>query len=86
MALTRLVIAGTSSGVGKTTVTLAILAALRQRGRRVPPFEVGQDFIDAGHHAAATGRTSRNLEGWMRGADLNRAIFATAAADADISI
>lgn len=82
----RLVIAGTASGVGETTVTLAIPAALRQRGRRVPPFEVGQDFIDAGHHTAATGRTSRNLDGWMLGADLNRAIFSTAAADADISI
>ncbi len=82
----RLVIAGTSSGVGKTTVTLAILAALRQRGRRVQPFKAGPDFIDPGHHTAATGRTSRNLDGWMLGADLNRQIFARAAADADISI
>jgi cobyrinic acid a,c-diamide synthase len=82
----RLVIAGTSSGVGKTTVTLAILAALRQRGRRVQPFKAGPDFIDPGHHTAATGRASRNLDGWMLGADLNREIFARAAADADISI
>lgn len=82
----RLVIAGTSSGVGKTTVTLAILAALRQRGRRVQPFKAGPDFIDPGHHTAATGRASRNLDGWMLGADLNRALFAKAAADADISI
>lgn len=82
----RLVIAGTHSGVGKTTVTLAILAALRQRGRLVQPFKVGPDFIDPGHHTAATGRSSRNLDGWMLGADLNREIFARAAADADISI
>ncbi len=82
----RLVIAGTSSGVGKTTVTLAILAALRQRGRRVQPFKAGPDFIDPGHHRAATGRASRNLDGWMLGADLNRNIFARAATDADISI
>ncbi len=82
----RLVIAGTSSGVGKTTVTLAILAALRQRGRRVQAFKAGPDFIDPGHHTAATGRASRNLDGWMLGADLNRALFAKAAADADISI
>ena len=82
----RLVIAGTSSGVGKTTVTLAILAALRQRGRRVQPFKAGPDFIDPGHHTAATGRASRNLDGWMLGVDLNRALFAKAAADAEISI
>lgn len=86
MTCPRLVIAGTSSNVGKTTVTLAILAALRKRGRRVQPFKVGPDFIDPGHHTAAAGRLSRNLDGWMLGADLNRKIFARASADADLSI
>ena len=86
MAHPRLVIAGTSSGVGKTTVTLAILAALRQRGRRAQAFKAGPDFIDPSHHAAATGWPSRNLDGWMLGADRNREIFLRAAADADISI
>ncbi|MDH4082345.1 MAG: cobyrinate a,c-diamide synthase [Nitrospira sp.] len=82
----RLVIAGTSSGFGKTTATLVILAALRERGRRVQPFKAGPDFIDPGHHRAVTGRPSRNLDGWMLGADCNRAIFAQAATDADLSI
>jgi cobyrinic acid a,c-diamide synthase len=82
----RLVIAGTSSGVGKTTATLAILAALRERDRRVQPFKVGPDFIDPSHHRAATGRPSRNLDGWMLGSERNHSIFARAAADADISI
>lgn len=82
----RLVIAGTHSGVGKTTVTLAILAALRERGHQVQPFKAGPDFIDPSHHRAITGRQSRNLDGWMLGADCNRAIFAHAAADADLSI
>lgn len=82
----RLVVAGTHSGVGKTTATLAILAALRERGRLVQPFKVGPDFIDPSHHRAVTGRSSRNLDGWMLGADRNREIFVAAAADADISI
>jgi cobyrinic acid a,c-diamide synthase len=82
----RVVIAGTSSGVGKTTAMLAILAALRERGRQVQPFKAGPDFIDPTHHRAATGRPSRNLDGWMLGKDLNRSIFARAAADADLSI
>jgi cobyrinic acid a,c-diamide synthase len=82
----RLVIAGTHSGVGKTTVTLAILGALKARGRRVQPFKAGPDFIDPGHHSAVTGRSSRNLDGWMLGASLNLDIFVRAAADADLSI
>jgi cobyrinic acid a,c-diamide synthase len=86
MILPRLVIAGTSSGVGKTTITLAILAALKARGRQVQPFKAGPDFIDPSHHAAATGRPSRNLDGWMLGEAVNRDIFTRAAADADISI
>jgi cobyrinic acid a,c-diamide synthase len=82
----RLVIAGTQSGVGKTTVTVAVLAALKARGRRVQAFKVGPDFIDPGHHAAATGRPSRNLDGWMLDESVNQAIFQHAAAEADISI
>ena len=86
MIVPRFVIAGTSSGVGKTTITLAIMAALTARGRLVQGFKVGPDFIDPGHHAAVTGRPSRNLDGWMLGEIVNRDIFTRAAADADISI
>lgn len=86
MIVPRLIIAGTHSGVGKTTVTLAILAALKDRGRQVQPFKVGPDFIDPGHHSAATGRLSRNLDGWMLGEAVNREIFTRASADADLSI
>src|SRR6185503_17973122 len=82
----RLVIAGTHSGVGKTTVTLALLSALTRRGRRVQAFKVGPDFIDPGHHTMVTGRPSRSLDGWMLGEQLNRSIFTRAAADADLSI
>lgn len=86
MNFPRIVIAGTQSGVGKTTVTLALLAALTTRGRRVQSFKAGPDFIDPGHHSAVTGRLARNLDGWMLGERVNRDIFTHAAADADLSI
>lgn len=86
MPYPRLVIAGTHSGAGKTTFTLALLAVLQRRGRRVQAFKVGPDFIDPGHHTLITGRPSRNVDGWMLGRDLNRQIFCRAAANADLSI
>ncbi|MEW6545002.1 MAG: cobyrinate a,c-diamide synthase [Nitrospirota bacterium] len=82
----RLVVAGTQSGIGKTTVTLALLAAFTARGRCVQPFKAGPDYIDPGHHTVATGRPSRNLDGWMLGPAANREIFLRASADADLSI
>ena len=82
----RIFIAGTHSGVGKTTVTLALLAAFRARGREVQPFKVGPDYIDPGHHRLASGRVSRNLDGWMFTPELNQENFLRASKDAELSI
>ncbi|MBW1754084.1 MAG: AAA family ATPase, partial [Deltaproteobacteria bacterium] len=60
-----LVIAGTKSGSGKTTITLGLLAAFLKRGLRVASFKVGPDFIDPGHHTSVTGIAGSNLDGWM---------------------
>ena len=86
MHVPRLIIAGTHSGVGKTTATLAILAALKARGRQVQAFKAGPDFIDPGHHSMVTGRPSRNLDGWILGEEVNRSIFTRAAGGADLCI
>jgi cobyrinic acid a,c-diamide synthase len=74
-----LVVAGTASGAGKTTVALAIIAALRSRGLTVQPFKCGPDFIDGGHLAAAASRPVRNLDTWMLDAEANRQIFSRSA-------
>jgi cobyrinic acid a,c-diamide synthase len=81
-----LIIAAPSSGCGKTTVTLALLAALRRRGLPVAPFKVGPDFIDPGHHAAVSGRPSRNLDGWMCGEGGVRETFGRGCAGAEVAV
>lgn len=81
-----IVIAGTHSGCGKTTVSLGLMAALRRRGRRVAAFKVGPDFIDPGHHARITGRPGRNLDGWMLPREYNLDAFRKASGDADVAV
>lgn len=81
-----IVIAGTHSGCGKTTVTLGIIAALRKRGLTVQSFKAGPDFIDSGLHRIITNRPSRNLDLWICGEDYVRECFNKHSADVDISV
>ncbi|GGA51472.1 cobyrinic acid a,c-diamide synthase [Kroppenstedtia guangzhouensis] len=82
----RIVIAGTGSGVGKTTVTLGLLSALTRRGIRVQAFKAGPDYLDPGFHRLATGRPSRNLDTWMLGTDGMREVFLKGAQGADLCL
>jgi cobyrinic acid a,c-diamide synthase len=78
-----MLVAGTASGVGKTTVTLTIMACLRRRGYVVQPFKGGPDFLDTTHHSRIAGRAARNLDTWMLSGETNREILRSAAAGAD---
>ncbi|TVQ16694.1 MAG: cobyrinate a,c-diamide synthase [Leptolyngbya sp. DLM2.Bin15] len=79
-------IAGTQSGVGKTSVAIGLMRAWQRRGLRVQPFKVGPDFIDPGHHRLATGRISYNLDGWMLSPLVNRQTVYHACQDADVAV
>jgi len=80
------VVAGTASGVGKTTLALAIIAGLRSRGLTVQPFKCGPDFIDGEHLARVAKRAARNLDTWMLDAEANREIFCRASSGCDVVI
>jgi cobyrinic acid a,c-diamide synthase len=86
MTARGLVIAATRSGAGKTTVTLALLAALARRGVVVRSAKAGPDYIDPAFHAAATGCPSVNLDSWAMPPDLLDALAAEAARDAEMLV
>ena len=86
VGMKKIVIAGTGSGVGKTTISLGIMKALVDRGKSVQAFKVGPDYIDPSYHQYVTGRSSRNLDSYMLDDEQVKYVYKQASKRADISI
>jgi len=67
LKIPRLVIAGATSGVGKTSITSAIIYGIKKRGYSVQAFKVGPDYIDPSYLSAISGNDTRNLDVWLMG-------------------
>ncbi len=82
----KIMISGTHSGVGKTTLTLGIMSALKKKGYEVQPYKVGPDYIDPSYHDYVTGRNSRNLDSYMLDEEQMKFVVKKASKDCDISV
>ena len=85
-AIPRILLAGTNSGCGKTTVTCAILQALVNRRLKVGAFKCGPDYIDPMFHSRIIGAKSANLDLFFFDRNTANDLLADRAADRDISI
>ncbi len=85
-AVSRVLIAGTGSGCGKTTVTCAILKALTNRGIKTGSFKCGPDYIDTMFHARITGSPCSNLDPFFFPEDVLKYILAKNGAKNEINI
>lgn len=82
----RIIIAGTQSGVGKTTIATGIMGALKNAGYTVQGFKVGPDYIDSSYHTAVTGRPSENLDTWLVPKTHIREVFNQTTKDVDVAV
>lgn len=74
-------ISSNKSGGGKTTVTLGLMKALKNRGYKVQGYKTGPDYIDTAFHSEVTGIPSRNLDLYLMGEDGVKAAFSRGEGD-----
>ena len=86
MNIPRLVIGGTQSGSGKTTVATGLTIALKERGFKVQPFKCGPDYIDPGYLTLAAGRPCHNLDSWMLPAEAMVELFLHSTKNSDFAV
>jgi len=67
LKIPRLVVAGVTSGVGKTSITSAIIYGIKKCGYSIQPFKVGPDYIDPSYLSAISGKAAKNLDVWLMG-------------------
>jgi cobyrinic acid a,c-diamide synthase len=67
LKIPRLILAGTSSGVGKTSITSAIIHGIKKRGYSIQPFKVGPDYIDPTYLSSIAKNDTINLDAWLMG-------------------
>ena len=67
MKIPRLVLAGATSGVGKTSITCSIIHGLQKRGYSVQPFKVGPDYVDPIYLSSISKQVAYNLDVWLMG-------------------
>ncbi|MGC2872843.1 cobyrinate a,c-diamide synthase [Ihubacter sp. mB4P-1] len=84
--VSRIMLAGTGSGCGKTTVTCALLKALSMRGVKAASFKCGPDYIDPMFHSEIIGTKSRNLDLFLCGENTVKYLLSENGKDADVAV
>jgi len=81
-----IVIAGTNSGCGKTTVTIGLMSLLAERGHKIAPFKTGPDFIDPAFHSRVTGTPSYNLDTFLMRPEVINHLYAKHTENKDFAV
>ncbi|TGJ98427.1 cobyrinate a,c-diamide synthase [Leptospira langatensis] len=82
----RILISGTGSGTGKTTLVVGLTKAFQARGIKVSAFKCGPDYLDPTYHSHTTGKSCQNLDGWLMGKESVLSSFIEASRDSDLTI